>query len=65
MSLGAAVTAIAANTVVKDMHVRANDETLVCKLVAHQLEVVEGERPWGAKGHFKEQLECRIELERD
>lgn len=56
MSLGTAATAIATNTIVRDMHVTANDETFVCKLVARQPEVVEGKWCWGAKGNFKEQL---------
>lgn len=55
MSLGTAATVIATNTIVQDMPVRANDETVVCKLVAHQPEVVEGKWCWGAKGNFKEQ----------
>lgn len=56
MSLGTAVTEIAENTIVLYMHIRANDETLVCTLVAHQPEIAEGERHWDAKGNFKEQL---------
>lgn len=56
MSLGTAVTAIAAHTIVQDIHVRANDKTLVCKLAAHRPEAVEGEWHQGVKGNFKEKL---------
>lgn len=55
MSLGTAVTAIAAHTIVQDTHVRANDKTL-CKLAAHRPEAVEGEWHQGVKGNFKEKL---------
>lgn len=50
MSLGTAATAIATNTIVQDMQVRANDETLVCKLEARQPEVVERKWCWVQRG---------------
>lgn len=45
MSLGTAMTATEANTIVQDTHVRANGETLGCELSGSS---GGGERHWSA-----------------